>query len=515
MIVCQSMNSEIDFLVLTPPVLVPTQIPVGGLLLASSLQELGLKTLLYDAALDFFHFRLQTPPAITSHLSQRQQSLWRRGQHAVSYFQHTPVFQAQLHRTHINNLHQFINTQSWPGWQMGLTNVNFNALPPHNPAGFKDYLKQGHTTPFTSYLEQQLLPALQQLKPKMIGLSLTYLSQLYFAMEIGLALQRLNQRALIGGALVNVLEAKTGQPFTLEGLYERNHPLIRKLKEFRGNWPLRWPALVRPLVDYLTPQPVIPFPLANGCYWNRCLFCPDKQTPYFEYELPCLFPFLQAALAQTPDQRAIFNISDAAISPLQLQQILPFFQQTQAEFYGFLRFEPAWLQPGYFEMIKNSGGRLLQFGLESGSQRLLNRFHKGIRLDLAAEILTRAHQVGIKNYVYLLFGLPTETEADREQTLKFIQTHHAVIDFLNIALFNLPTECEIAKSPAAFKIQLIQEAKYQQPLQLYLPFTGSEGPIRPAARDFVQNRFTTDPRVRPIYLNTPDRIRIDHAIFMR
>lgn len=510
------MKSNQEFLIIAPPVLVPTQVPVGGFMLASSLSAQNIKTILYDASIEYFHFIINQ-----SHQKYWSASSQRRAQKAVHYFQNERYFHPHRHRTHINNLHHYLTQWSapFPGWQIGLTDISWSQIPPHDPSAFYSWLSSGGRTPFTDYIHQHLIPNIQNYQVNQVGVSLTYLSQIYFTLELRLALQEIGIQPSIGGALIHVLDKQTSKTFNFDGLFNRNLPSDFNFLDEKSTsrslikFPLTLPTFHRPFRDYLTPVPIIPFPLSKGCYWNRCLFCPDQDKPFQKYEIGMLEKLLQEVADSVGNKQIIFNICDSTVPTGPLNQLLPFFKANQAQFYGFFRFEKTFLNPGYLQQLYESGARLLQFGLESGSQRLLNLFQKGFDLVGAEQILNLSHQAGLKNYIYLLFGLPTEIETDREMTLQFVRKNHSAINFLNLALFNLPKFCDISNHPEKYHIQLVDEEKYQQPLQLYVPFTSTDGPIRPQARDFIQYRLQKDPIIRQIVKNTPARVRIDHAVF--
>lgn len=498
------------FLLITPPVLVPTQIPVGALMFGARLQGQGVFTRLHDASLDFFHHILNpAQPAFAAKL--------RRARRAINYFQEQARYAPAVHRSHINNLHRFLGDWSaqFPGWQIGLTDATFSRIPPHDPDAFVRHLEAGGVTPFTEYLETKLIPAIIQ-SGLQVGISLTYLSQIYCTLELGLRLNRLGIKPILGGALVNVLEHKIRQPFNFTGMFTPHRTVETVWRtEQRLEGALQWPELALPLTAYFTPAPIIPFPLALGCYWNKCLFCPDAKSAFRPYPTEQLLPFLAATQKLTDNAEIIYNISDSTIPLVGLRQILPFLRESHAKFYGFFRFEKYLKNIGLLEELHESGAALFQFGLESGSPDVLARFRKGIVLDDAREILHLTHARGIKNYVYLLFGLPQETDADRHLTREFVGENHAAIDFLNVSIFNLPNDCFISQHPDEFQISITRQEKYQKPLQLYLPFTSHTGPVRDQARRFLQAEFRKDPRIRPILLNTPDRLRIDHAVFIK
>ena len=55
--------------------------------------------------------------------------------------------------------------------------------------------------------------------------------------------------------------------------------------------------------------------------------------------------------------------------------------------------------------------------VESGSPEVLKRLGKGAGAARARRVLRATAAAGIRNQVYLLFGVPGETDAEREQTL--------------------------------------------------------------------------------------------------
>jgi lipoprotein signal peptidase len=532
------MTNNKSFLTIAPPVVVPTQLPLGALMFSAALQTEGFDSILLDASLDFFRFVLNDniePNDLSfKNRAHSKQPVWhtvqqpgfsaflkRRANRAIEYFQTNRYFSPEQHRTHINNLHQYLSQWSrrFHGWQLGITDITFSQILPHEPEKYLAYLENGGATPFTEYIHSRLLPRIQAVGTRNIGVSVTYISQIYFTLELGIILKNAGYQPIVGGALINILDERLKSKFDFYRLFHRQHPLVPdellnpNLSLQNPYYPQQWPKLMLKPDDYFTPVPVIPFLLSRGCYWNKCRFCPDHGIGYHPYETKSIVRFLENSYNQTSKNEIIFNIADSAIAGAPLNRILPFFQSTASQFYGFFRFENFLLKENYLQILHNAGARLLQFGLESGSPRLLELYQKGIDLKRAEMILHAAHQTGLKNYVYLLFGLPSEKEDDHELTLNFVRENAAIIDFLNIALFNLPVNCDLLDQPDKFDIIPSEEARYQKPLQFYTPFSGTQGYIRNQARRFIQQQFKRDPLIRPLILNTPARIRIDHAVF--
>ena len=68
------------------------------------------------------------------------------------------------------------------------------------------------------------------------------------------------------------------------------------------------------------------------------------------------------------------------------------------------------------EAMKKAGCWLIAFGVESGSNELLELMKKGVGVDKAYSAIKLCSVVGIKSSVYLLVGLPWETEDTFKET---------------------------------------------------------------------------------------------------
>ena len=117
--------------------------------------------------------------------------------------------------------------------------------------------------------------------------------------------------------------------------------------------------------------------------------------------------------------------------------------------HGFVRFERDLLDPDFVSGLAAGGCRMLQLGLESGSQQVLDRLQKGTRLDEVARMLDNLRQAGIATYVYIMLGTPGETREDAELTLQFLERHAGAIDYLNLAIMNLPRESQLLDDPVS------------------------------------------------------------------
>jgi radical SAM superfamily enzyme YgiQ (UPF0313 family) len=71
--------------------------------------------------------------------------------------------------------------------------------------------------------------------------------------------------------------------------------------------------------------------------------------------------------------------------------------------------------------MKAAGCSELWFGIESGSQRVLDAMKKGCRVAAADAVLENCRAAGIRTMVLLMVGFPTETAEDFDETLSFVR----------------------------------------------------------------------------------------------
>ncbi|OGG96382.1 MAG: hypothetical protein A2527_02130 [Candidatus Lambdaproteobacteria bacterium RIFOXYD2_FULL_50_16] len=76
-------------------------------------------------------------------------------------------------------------------------------------------------------------------------------------------------------------------------------------------------------------------------------------------------------------------------------------------------------KPEQLEMLKRSGGTIMKFGAESGSDRILKLIQKGIVAEQTLEANQRCKEFGIIPAFSFIIGFPTETFEEINQTIDF------------------------------------------------------------------------------------------------
>jgi len=200
----------------------------------------------------------------------------------------------------------------------------------------------------------------------------------------------------------------------------------------------------------------------------------------------------------------LFHFTDNEISSLHLRSLAE--NPPNTAWYGFARFSQQLLDRGFCEALAASGCAMLQLGLESGDQEVLDAMGKGTRVEEIARILDNLAAASIGTYIYVLFGTPSEDRLSAIKTRDFIAAHSAEIGFLNIAVFNLPASGAEAR-------MLETKAFYEGDLSLYREFSHPKGWDRGIVRDFLVCEFETVPEIRAILKRTPPVFTSNHAVF--
>ena len=107
--------------------------------------------------------------------------------------------------------------------------------------------------------------------------------------------------------------------------------------------------------------------------------------------------------------------------------------------------------------MKRAGCQLVHFGVETGSEKVLERLNKRTSMDKVEEAVRKAGEAGIETACFFLFGFPWETDEDRNQTVEFAKrlrcdyaSFHIVTPYYGTGLFEEVTKESIPKDEAWF-----------------------------------------------------------------
>lgn len=87
----------------------------------------------------------------------------------------------------------------------------------------------------------------------------------------------------------------------------------------------------------------------------------------------------------------------------------------------FAYFRPTRLPRALLEKLHRAGFRLIAYGLESGSQPMLDAMAKGTRAEEAEQVIADTLQAGIHANISILCGVPGETTAHVLDSIRFVE----------------------------------------------------------------------------------------------
>ena len=84
------------------------------------------------------------------------------------------------------------------------------------------------------------------------------------------------------------------------------------------------------------------------------------------------------------------------------------------------------------ELMHSAGARAFYFGVESGSQKVLDFFKKDITIEQTMNAFNLCHEFGIKTAASVIVGVPTETEDDIVQTVRLVEEIKPTVTWYNV-----------------------------------------------------------------------------------
>lgn len=353
------------------------------------------------------------------------------------------------------------------------------------------------TRPFDPYLDGPFAQTLTERPWEVIGFSVSYASQLPFALRMARQARQLCGSAVIafGGtdvcdvvrftrdeadvwelfadadaivpgegetALSDLLTAvMRGESLaTARGVMTRADTRRQPPIVYEDVATLPAPAYdVWDWASYWSPEPTVLYSPTRGCYWNKCTFCDyglnsDRPTsPSRERPVETVVRDLRAVLEIG---RTVYFAVDA-MSPRYLRQLC---EAMAAAGLGIrwsaeLRLERTFPRRGMAERLRDAGCVAVSFGYESASQRILDLIDKGVRIEQVEEILRGLADADIGAQMMGFTGFPTERADEAERTYSYLTERPELWSIAAVGDFVLTPGSIVAKQPDRFGIELV------------------------------------------------------------
>lgn len=344
------------------------------------------------------------------------------------------------------------------------------------------YLASGSASQEFGQLLDDLVERTLSTDPELVGLSALFLEQVPFALALchsieersrtrvsglqrgpdrkrpclvlgGAALAALREDELlracsyVDGILVGEGESGavalcSGRPFTdVPGLVYRSGAGIRRNKRsstlsLHGLAPPDFSPF--PLDRYFNPSPVLPVLFSRGCRWRKCRFCAHNAS-FAGYRKKSVRAFVDELEAyQRLHGARHFYLADQYVGAEDLDRVAQEILRRRLQVFFHVMGKPVEKHtPDRLDRLFEAGCRWICWGAESGSQRLLDLIHKGTRTKDMEDLIRNAAEAGISNLAMMIFGLPTSTDIDFRQTVRFLEGIYPSLQALSSSSFVL------------------------------------------------------------------------------
>jgi len=499
-------------ILINPPIVKPSEPPAGIAKLSGALHAANIRHYILDANIEGIYYLLNNAPEPADTWTRRA---FRRLSHNLDALRSRDIYRnIDQYKRAVMDINRILESAAAEKrTRLSLADYYHPDLSPVKSGDLIYAAGHPEENPFYPYFSKRLSDLVESENIGIVGFSVNYLSQALtaFAM-IGFLKHKFPHVIMIaGGGLITSWMRNPGWKNPFGSLL--NHcisgpgeiPLIEiigrkalKKGEYRPSYDLL------PIKDYFSPGFVLPFSTSTGCHWGKCAFCPEKaeKNRYVQARPDLVIDDLSCLIDR--HRPVLIHLTDNAISPVMMRKIIE--RPPGTPWYGFVRVAEYLTDHDFCKALKDSGCVMLKLGIESGDQHVLDYMMKGGHVKTASKVLKTIKEAGISTYIYLLFGTPSETIEEARNTLNFVAGHSDYIDFMNIAVFNLPVN-----SPESKEVDTVDF--YEGDLSLYTDFRHPEGWGRRQVRKFIDREFKRDHAVQSIMRRQPQFFTSNHAPF--
>ncbi len=353
------------------------------------------------------------------------------------------------------------------------------------------------SNPFMPYYEQDLMPRLVAGGYDVVGINVTYESQLPFALWLGRLIRRALPDAFVvaGGTevadvwkyaldkasvftvfdafdAVVVGEGETAYVEILDALdagrVPSGHPNVRLHPRYgrAAGLPLfRYEPLADvptpdytklPWDSYLSPEPFVYYSPARGCYWNKCTFCDyglNGDSPTSPWRQDTVDKMVADTAAIAEFAKFIYFSVDV-LAPATILRFAERVAESDADFrWGAeIRLEKYW-SAERCETLRRSGCVAVSVGFESANQRILDLIDKGTTPARVSQTISAMTGAGIGVQMMGFTGFPSETTEEALDSVRFLRDHRDLWTFGGLGTFMLTSGAIVAKKPEEFGIR--------------------------------------------------------------
>ena len=198
---------------------------------------------------------------------------------------------------------------------------------------------------------------------------------------------------------------------------------------------------------------ILPFRLKHGCIWARCQFCSLAKgwnSGYKERKAKKVIEEIEELYDRYHPKMLACN--DNSINGRNLLEFCNNLAHVETPWAAMARAD---LSGKEIVALHKSGCKLIYFGLESGSSRMLSQINKGVSSTQASNFIKGLYDNNIMPAPSLIVGIPGETEKDFKDTIKFIMKHKNYLKIVNCYPFMRTPASHFSMIPEASSTDML------------------------------------------------------------
>ncbi|MBM4319417.1 MAG: radical SAM protein [Deltaproteobacteria bacterium] len=241
------------------------------------------------------------------------------------------------------------------------------------------------------------------------------------------------------------------------------------------------------LTRYLSPAPVLPVVSSRGCRWRRCRFCAHNHS-FGAYRAKSAQRFVDE-LEQQCRQHGVrhFYFADQYVAASDLGRIAAALLRRRLRIHFHVMGRPTHdYEEALLADLARAGCRWISWGVETGSQRLLDIAGKGTCVAEIRRVLERTAAAGISSLPMMLFGLPTSTDVDLEQTFELLESCYDRLEAMTASSFVLYRGTPFGSRPEHYGMEVVGRELLLSPqgrpvhsTRLHYKERAADGSLRP------------------------------------
>jgi anaerobic magnesium-protoporphyrin IX monomethyl ester cyclase len=212
---------------------------------------------------------------------------------------------------------------------------------------------------------------------------------------------------------------------------------------------------------YYLPDMIFNIQASRSCYWRKCSFCTHHFGSRYAIK-PVEKTIEEIRELQQKHQAYHFHFIDEAISPAYLKKLSECIieEDLKLNFYMYGRFENAFDRE-LFRLAYQAGLRMVLWGFETANERIYRLMNKGelTQKNDRLHILQDAYAEGVWNFLFVMFGFPTETLDEAKETVDFLADNRNILSHGTGSTFMLLEDSPIFKELEKYSITKVTRVR--------------------------------------------------------